>query len=244
LPLPDQVKRLIIIFVLLAAGWLALRHRLVPETFGKAGFYRSAAVDSIVALPISYVGHEVCEGCHTDIAELKSASYHRDLSCEICHGPGAMHLEDPSTVKLKPPKERSLCTVCHGYNPSRPTGFPQIDPMLHNPMVPCSDCHNPHDPKPPNTPEECGACHGEIARSKSVSHHHDLACTFCHDTPEAHKENPRAAVPQKPKTRDFCGSCHGEKAESTKEIPRIDLESHGGTHLCWECHYPHHPEAN
>ena len=243
LPFPDQVKRLIIIFALLGVGWLLLRHKLVPETFGDLGHYRAASVDSIKALPISYLGHAVCAECHVDETELKSASYHRDLSCEICHGPGAKHLEDPAANQLKPPQERSLCTVCHAYNSSRPTGFPQIDPIVHNPVDPCGNCHNPHDPTPPSTPEQCGACHGEVARTKSISHHASLECTVCHETNENHKDNPRMFLPKKPQNRAFCGGCHATTADSPKNIPRIDLDTHEESHFCWECHYPHFPEA-
>jgi hypothetical protein len=43
--------------------------------------------------------------------------------------------------------------------------------------------------------------------------------------------------------KEFCGTCHARGADSPPEIPRIDLATHGGTYLCWQCHYPHHPEA-
>ncbi len=241
--LPDQVKRLIFIFVLLLIGWFAIRSRLVPETFGEKGHYRRAALEANAALPVAYVGQSDCVLCHEDVGDLKRKSYHRSVTCEVCHGPGAAHLEDPETNLLFQPKERGLCTLCHGYNSSKPTGFPQIDPMLHNPNDPCMMCHNPHDPKPPHTPAECGACHGEIARTKSVSHHASLACTLCHETQEIHKENPRLAIPGKPQSRAFCGTCHGETADSPKHIPRVELDSHGNGDLCWQCHYPHYPEV-
>ena len=32
-------------------------------------------------------------------------------------------------------------------------------------------------------------------------------------------------------------------ADSPAEIPRVDLASHAGRDLCWQCHYPHFPEA-
>ncbi len=79
---------------------------------------------------------------------------------------------------------------------------------------------------------------------KAVSPHVQLACTRCHETPERHKTAPREARPDKPRTREFCGSCHAQGASSPKEIPRIDLATHGGRFLCWQCHYPHQPELN
>ena len=243
IPLPDQVKRLILIFAGLIIGWILIRQQMVPATFGEDGHYRSAAVDLVISLPIAYVGQSECVLCHEGERELKEESYHRNVSCEVCHGPGWAHLEDPEENKLFQPKERGLCTLCHGYNASKPTGFPQINPRLHNPLEPCMKCHDPHDPKPPHVPAQCGACHGEIARTKSVSHHAELACTYCHETQENHKVDPRAAIPGKPESNLFCGGCHSEAAESPPQIPRVDLESHGNGELCWQCHYPHYPEV-
>jgi len=243
IPFPDQVKRLLFIFLALFIGWLIIREQLVPATFGELGHYRTAAVDSNAALPIFYVGQAECVSCHEDVGDLKRESHHSNVSCEVCHGPGVEHLEDPVTNQLFQPKERGLCILCHSYSASKPTGFPQIDPMLHNPVDPCMNCHEPHDPETPQTPQECGACHGEIARTKSVSHHASLACTRCHETQEIHKINARAAIPGKPQSRSFCGGCHDETADSPKHIPRVDLESHGNGELCWQCHYPHYPEV-
>jgi hypothetical protein len=55
---------------------------------------------------------------------------------------------------------------------------------------------------------------------------------------------PRQYPPKKPQTREFCGGCHAQDAKSDKDIPRVNMNSHGEKHLCWECHYPHMPEAH
>ena len=242
--MPDQIKRLLILFGVLGIGLVAARFFLVPATFGKYGHYRAAAIDAVVAQSIQYAGHQACADCHEDLVDMKLASRHRTVTCEVCHGPAAAHTEAPDEHELPAPRQRSYCPLCHEYNASRPTGFPQIDPRAHNPMKPCMSCHNPHDPVPPHVPEECGACHGEIARSKAVSHHALLLCTTCHETHEEHKVHPRLVRPSKPSTSAFCGRCHGEDADSSKEIPRIDLATHGENYLCWQCHYPHYPEAH
>jgi hypothetical protein len=156
--------------------------------------------------------------------------------------------EPPEQVPHKP-SERSECLYCHSYLSSRPTGFPQIIELLHNPMKPCKDCHDPHDPKPPHVPESCAACHAQIARTKAVSHHNAVACTVCHEAPESHRNLPRQHLPTKPTTREFCEGCHAEDAEPPadqnlpKDIPRIDPAAHGGSYMCWQCHYPHFPEG-
>jgi hypothetical protein len=137
---------------------------------------------------------------------------------------------------------REFCAVCHVYNPSKPTGFPQINPAVHNPLKSCISCHNPHDPKPPHIPQECTACHAEIARMKAVSAHIQLECTTCHVVPQAHKLTPQVVQATIPTDRNFCGKCHG-KDSKIKDTPKVDFTTHGEKYLCWQCHYPHMPEV-
>ena len=241
---PEQVIRLVVISILGIGFLILIRVLLVPPDFGEYGHYRASAVDEIVSQPIQYAGHEACLECHDDVTEVKSQGYHRNVACEVCHGPAALHVEDDEAIKLRIPRERGYCPLCHEYLPSRPTGFPQIVATSHNPRKPCISCHDPHTPVPPETPKECEACHGTIARTKSLSHHVDVPCTRCHETPEEHKVKPRSVFPSKPDTREFCGGCHSEDADSPEEIPRIDILTHGERYVCWQCHYPHLPEAH
>lgn len=242
--LPEQIKRITVIVVIFFASLILLRNFMMPDDFGRYGHYRASAVDSIVSHNIHYAGQALCAECHDDIMEIKSAGFHRTVACEVCHGPGSAHTEDPEGVTLDAPRQRAACPLCHEYLPSRPTGFPQILSASHNPMNPCITCHEPHEPEPPETPKECAACHAEIARTKMVSHHVYVPCIHCHITPEEHKLHPRDILPSKPKSREFCGKCHDENADSAAGIPRIDLSSHETRYVCWQCHYPHLPEAN
>lgn len=241
--MPQQAVRLAVIFALIVAVFVAARTFLVPETFGDVGPYRAVAVDSVIAREIKYAGHDACSTCHRGIAERRLASKHRGVVCEVCHGPAADHVKAPLDMKPPAPRERGFCPLCHGYDPSRPTGFPQINPVTHNPLTPCMSCHDPHAPEPPTVPEECSACHGQIARQKSVSHHAILPCTTCHAADDAHKTSPRSVRATKPTERGFCGTCHAEGAPSPVNIPRVDLSEHGDDYLCWQCHYPHYPET-
>jgi len=227
----------------LIAALITARIILVPHSFGKYGHYRADAVDEIGAEPVNYAGSRACIECHGDIFEMKEKSNHRGLSCEICHGPAAKHIEAPDENLPVAPRERGFCPLCHGYNPSRPTGFPQIITALHNPGKACMSCHNPHNPLLPHTPEDCSACHREIANVKAVSPHNSLPCTRCHAVPQEHMVNPKMALAKKPVEREFCGQCHSKDADSPREIPRIDLETHWEQYVCWDCHYPHFPEA-
>jgi hypothetical protein len=242
--LPDQVVRLGVLGLVGIAAMLYARHRFVPAIFGETGHYRAAAVDAVASGKLQYAGAAVCAECHDDVAGKKAASYDRTLSCEICHGAAARHAEDPEAQKPVVPRERgAACLYCHEYLPSRPTGFPQIIERLHNPVKPCIGCHDPHDPKPSQVPESCSACHAQIYRTKAVSPHANLSCETCHAVDPRHRQEPRAFLPKKPTDREFCGRCHSKEAPSAREIPRIDLNTHGGRYLCWQCHYPHFPES-
>jgi hypothetical protein len=230
------------VFAFAIGGLLVARWLLVPDTFGDRGHYRAAAVDSIMAHPRQYAGHQECSVCHSDIQAARLASNHQGVRCEACHGPAAAHVAAPMDVQPEVPRGRELCTLCHGFNPSRPTGFPQVDAVAHNPRTPCTACHDAHAPEPPVLPEDCSACHGQIARQKAVSHHATLECQTCHQAPDEHKQNPRSVRPSKPTERAFCGACHSQ-ASLAASVPQVDLRSHGQPYVCWQCHYPHQPEA-
>ncbi|OGU66773.1 MAG: hypothetical protein A2W30_10355 [Ignavibacteria bacterium RBG_16_36_9] len=241
--IPEQVKRLSLILIIFIITFIFIRSKLVPPDFGEYGHYRTSAVDEIIGQEIKYAGHTLCNDCHNDVVDFKKTGYHRNVACEVCHGPAALHTDDPVEFELQSPRERGHCPLCHEYISSRPTGFPQIVSASHNPMKPCISCHNPHDPKPPEAPKECEACHAEISRTKSLSHHVYIECTVCHQTPNEHKINPRNYLPGIPSSREFCGGCHSKDSTASDEIPKIDINSHGERYMCWQCHYPHLPEA-
>ena len=238
--IPDQVLRIFIVFLVFVGGFISVRAFLPPAIKDPAIYVRST-IERETAKEIRHAGSAACADCHEEF-NLKKTGYHKNLSCETCHGPAKAHTENPSEVKPEVPSKREFCAHCHMYDPSRPTGFPQINPVVHNPMKPCITCHNPHDPKPPTTPEQCQACHAEIARTKAVSPHVLLECTTCHDVPEQHKITPRAVKSTIPAEREFCGKCHSQES-GVKGTPKIEMSTHGEKYLCWQCHYPHMPEV-
>ena len=239
---PEQVKRLAVVIAVIGVGVLVTRFYAIPRSLVSNELHRSSTVQRELAKPVKFAGSEICQGCHEAEAIKKNKSFHRNLSCEGCHGPATQHTEDPMAVKPPAPRDRKFCPVCHAYDASRPTGFPQINPTVHNPLKPCITCHNPHDPIPPRTPAACSACHAQIERTKAVSSHALLVCTTCHTVSEQHKKAPRTALPSKPQTREFCAKCHG-KDSPQKDPPKIDVTNHGTPYLCWQCHYPHLPEG-
>lgn len=251
--IPIQLIQLGVIFLVVGVTVFLLRQRYVPESFGELGHYRADAVAVAAALESRYAGWQACAMCHPDKVEEKNKSYHRTVSCETCHGPAKDHTLSFMEIRPEVPTGREPCLACHSYLASRPTGFPQILQDRHNPVRPCSNCHDPHDPTPPEDPQTCAACHTTIARTIAISHHAPLDCEVCHEVPPEHKQLPRAHLPKKPFEREFCGTCHAMGASPPDQIlgvdlsiygiPRIDLTTHGGTFVCWQCHYQHSPEA-
>jgi hypothetical protein len=241
---PKQIVPLAIIFVAVIAGLIVARTLFVPESFGEYGHYRANAVGEITQQPIVYAGASACYDCHDDIVETKADSYHRGVTCEVCHGPAAEHIEAPDEFTPDAPRGRGYCPLCHGYDPSRPSGFPQIIAQRHNPGKPCMSCHDPHNPLLPHAPEECSACHRSISNLKTVSHHAALACTQCHDVQDEHLSSPKFVRAEKPDNVETCATCHSRGADSGYDAPTVDFDEHGGRYLCWDCHYPHHPEAH
>jgi len=246
LRIPEQVRRLGIVIAVLVVGTLVLRFVVLPDSVVSTKLHWAQTTEREAAKLPKHAGSAACQVCHEDIVNKKAESFHKGLACETCHGPAIKHTEDPTSIKPPAPRDRKFCPVCHAYDPSRPTGFPQINPTVHNPLKPCISCHNPHDPVPPQVPKECSACHAQIERTKAVSSHALINCTTCHVAPEQHKILPRSALPSKPQVREFCGKCHGAgtaEKNAPREAPKVDLATHGGRNLCWECHYPHLPEG-
>jgi ribosomal protein S27AE len=232
-----------IVVAVLLGGTLAARAFVIPRSLKDRAMHRESTMAREAAKPVRYSGAAVCKDCHEDAYNDRNRSFHRNLSCGTCHGPLLAHSDDPVKFPATSARDRAFCLVCHGYDAARPTGFPQINPVLHNPVKPCFECHRPHDPTPKETPHECSACHAQIFATKSVSPHALIECTTCHETPEQHKLTPRRVRPTKPMDRAFCGKCH-DKGADRKGAPKIDLATHQERYLCWQCHYPHMPEAH
>ncbi len=237
---PDSVVRLAVVFALLIGAILAVR-AILPPSVKDHSMHIEATLEREMARPVRHAGSDVCGDCHEE-AGIKKDGYHRNLSCETCHGTSADHVQNPTEIKPRLPRMREFCVRCHAYNRSRPTGFPQINPAGHNPLKACVSCHNPHDPKPPSVPQECQACHAEIARTKAISAHVLLECTTCHSVPANHKVTPRLVKASIPAEREFCLKCHGS-GSGRSDAPKVDVAAHGEKYLCWQCHYPHMPEV-
>jgi hypothetical protein len=242
--LPEQVVRLGAVIVGLLAIVLLLRFVLLPTSFFSARPHQAAKVEREMAKPMRHAGSASCRECHEDQVKAQYAGFHHGIACENCHGPSAQHAAGDKTAAPRRDKDREACLTCHAYSASRPNGFPQVDPAEHNARKQCVRCHDPHDPVPPEKVKDCGGCHGRIERTKALSTHAQLACAECHKADEQHMVRPRTALPSKPDSRESCGRCHAADATGpAASKARVDLTSHGGKYVCWECHYAHLPEG-
>lgn len=241
---PDPIIRLFVVFILFSGVIFIVKSFIIPSSFFDTELHKKLTIEMEQSREIIYAGSSVCVDCHEDEYDTKRKSNHANLACETCHGAALLHSEDPLEVLPldQSPKDRDFCQICHNYNLSRPMGFAQINPIVHNPLKRCSECHDPHNPKPLTAPYECSACHTEIARAKAISHHVQVECLTCHQNQKGHNLTPRQIFPTTPTNREFCGKCHDDKSKETG-IPSVDLLSHGEKYLCWQCHYPHLPEA-
>lgn len=141
-----HISRLLIVtstgFVLGLAALVAAR----PKTFGKYGHYRAAALEENRTREPRYAGKADCVGCHSDMGDQLAQNRHQNLSCEVCHGPMAVHSGDAKKENASVPKDDLFCLHCHEKSAARPAFMPQIVLADHGGEK-CRDCHAPHTPK-------------------------------------------------------------------------------------------------
>ena len=251
-----QVKRLLLIFILIIGLFILVRHLLIPDSFYKYGPYRGDAVNEIASRVPKYQGVKTCATCHDSLYAAKSKNAHKGISCETCHGPGDKHVQDPATNILNKPSEREFCGKCHMKNIARPAFLKQIDITKHNIGKKCVTCHNPHSPAfyqidsgnggkgnaNKITDATCGSCHNDIFAYKSKGVHKSNECQNCHGAGDKHIQDPSANKLVKPSGRPFCAKCHGKGiAPASSKITQVDVNEHNPGMDCKECHKPHSP---
>ena len=179
--MPKHIVRLLL---LIAAGvivTLIAIPLLTVKSFYQFGHYRGDSVPEIAALAPAYQTAGYCKDCHGERHAQWSASNHKSVTCEICHGAAQGH---PEKGKLPIPSDTvKLCTLCHEAMTGRPRTQPQIQVAQHSAGQKCTACHNPHSPKIAAAPTKvtgnaaagkqraasCASCHGEDGISPNDS---------------------------------------------------------------------------
>jgi len=145
--MPPQIKRLLPLFVVFIGLFLLARYFLIPESFGKYGHYRAFSLDENAAKKLNYAGKDYCLECHDDVEADKSQDVHMELSCEVCHGPGQDHADNPDSAQVIKPSGRAFCGLCHAKHPAKnPNVIVQVKLNEHYIDKDCIECHNPHKP--------------------------------------------------------------------------------------------------
>lgn len=172
--MPKHIVRLITLIVAAAGLALLARWYFTDESFYEYGHYRADSVPEIAAQDPVYRTARYCQSCHSERHAQWSASNHKSVTCETCHGAAQGH---PGKVKLSIPADTvRLCTLCHEAMPERPRVQPQIVVAQHAGSQQCVVCHNPHAPKiaaaavlvagdaaagAGKHAASCASCHGE-----------------------------------------------------------------------------------
>lgn len=161
----SHLYRLIVVLVIIAAGFAAVRSFAIPDSWDTEKFYRVDSLDELALQPLRIGGNEACagSGCHEEqrVAKHKerfdalAKGNHAGLACENCHGPLSDHISDGRRVASAViNRENTLCLGCHGRLLSRPKDFPQFNAENTGhwyfdveTTTPCQDCHDPHEPR-------------------------------------------------------------------------------------------------
>ncbi len=201
-----------------------------------------------------YVGMDTCEVCHDkEFKEYKLSTHARinikddttgAQGCEICHGPGSIHV-DASGGKdniINPKRDPEICFTCH-TDKRLQFRLPYHHPVLEGKMS-CSDCHDPHgiDVLPwTATSEEdvngvCFKCHAD-KRGPFIWKHDALkeGCTTCHQVHGSVNDKMLVA-----RDANLCLRCH-----ATANFPRMHGDDHTsniarGTCFSAGCHQAIH----
>lgn len=148
--IPPQIVRLVLLTIGIVGSYLVARHFLTPPSFGEFGWYRGEALGEAASYNPVYAGRKACEECHADEVEQLLQYEHKTLSCEVCHGPGQAHADNPDVKMIREDQLQALryglCVRCHEANPSRPRWYKQIESKDHYTGSKCIECHVPHMP--------------------------------------------------------------------------------------------------
>lgn len=200
----------------------------------------------------AYVGTETCLECHDEMSADFSASLHskawessgdyRENSCEACHGPGSLHVDDPSKETIMTFGEDSMqsadqqsdtCLGCHSASQE----IALWDMGMHAKRgVSCSSCHSIHKGYSPLAamPETCYSCHLDVKIEANKASRHpikegEVGCNDCHNP---HGTLSDAQIRDE-STNQLCYQCHADKrGPFLWEHAPVEQD-------CSNCHTPH-----
>jgi hypothetical protein len=112
--------------------WTQTRHAHAYETL--AAVKKQYSLDCITC---HVTGWQQPGGvCRIDRTAVGSPGIHQrgvgrqDVQCEVCHGPGSLHADDPTGMKLKEQVPAAWCMRCH-----EPANSPRFDDAKYRPYI-------------------------------------------------------------------------------------------------------------
>jgi predicted CXXCH cytochrome family protein len=167
-----------------------------------------------------YVGVETCKACHRKEARVYPASPHARIAtsdegqaqdCEICHGAGSIHVDDPRKKGsiINPRKDPEVCFSCH-QEKRMEFKLPFKHPVMEGKMG-CADCHEPH-----------GA---DLVAGGAAMESMNGVCFKCH------KDQQGPVVYEHAAMREGCTECHKVHGSIYQKMLRTQ-----DANLCLRCH--------
>ncbi len=153
-----HVIRIALTVVGMVIAGVLIRPLVLPNEFGEYGHYRPGAVTDEANRMARNMTNESCLECHPFIRKVHLKGVHETVSCEVCHGAYADHVENDKVIGTMPVVRgddiKNLCLRCHNKiiraRPPESIKMIALPEHLEEKNVRtdhiCNQCHHVHAP--------------------------------------------------------------------------------------------------